>query len=112
MPLRFLRFVLFSAVVMASDRAAHAQGDAQSPSEMLKPKRIPWTTSRVVGSPEPPPKFKSARVFPMVQFEHPLQITRCPGSDRLFITEEHGKIFSVKPGSNAQADLFFDLPNE
>ena len=53
-------------------------------------KRKPWTTSKVTGSPEPPPKFKSVRVFPDVKFDHPLLIARCPGTDRLFVGEQDG----------------------
>src|SRR5262245_19379064 len=34
--------------------------------------RIPWTTSQVVGSPDPPPPFKIIRAFPNLKFEHPL----------------------------------------
>ncbi|MBA4064501.1 MAG: hypothetical protein C0501_12460 [Isosphaera sp.] len=74
--------------------------------------RKPLTTSKVTGSPEPPPPFKAARVFPNVAFKHPLLIARCPGTDRLFVGEREGKLFSVKPGPDAKADLFFDLPKE
>ena len=75
-------------------------------------KRVPWTTSRVVGSPEKPPPFKSVRVFPQAQFHRAVQIARCPGSDRLFITEHEGKIFSLKSGADSQPELFFDLLKE
>src|SRR5579872_3465506 len=102
---RFLIVVAACAVCVSNAPITFAQAGAKSP-------RQPWTTSRVVGSPEPPPKFKSARVFPEVKFQKPLQIARCPGSDRLFITEEKGKMFSVRPGPDAKAELFFDLPSE
>ena len=35
--------------------------------EPKPPQRKPWTTSKVVGSPEPPPAFKAVRVFPNVK---------------------------------------------
>ena len=62
--------------------------------------RTPWTTSRVVGSPDPPPPFKVVRAFPNLKFEHPLLIARCPGSDRLFVGEQAGVLYSFadKPG--------------
>src|SRR5262245_19279068 len=59
------------------------------------PKRKSWTTSKVVGSPEPPPKYKSVRVFPSAQFKQPDLIARCPGSDRLFVGELEGTIYSL-----------------
>ena len=30
--------------------------------------RTPWTTSRVVGSPDPPPPFRVVRAFPNLKF--------------------------------------------
>ena len=44
--------------------------------EPAKPIRSPWTTSRVVGSPDPPPPFKVVRVFPNLKFERPLLLAR------------------------------------
>src|SRR5262245_55061570 len=32
------------------------------------PARVPWTTSRIVGSPEPPPPYRNERAFPNLQF--------------------------------------------
>ena len=102
--------IVIAAILMFAHTAAVAQENQLSQPASAKPQRIGWTTSRVVGSPEPPPEFKSVRVFPSIQFDHPLQITRCPGSDRLFFSEEKGRIFSVKPGADARAELFVDLP--
>src|SRR5271166_2031721 len=50
--------------------------------------RTPWTTSRLLGSPDPPPPFKVVRVFPKLKFEHPLLIARYPGSNRLIVGEQ------------------------
>src|SRR5947207_3388191 len=56
--------------------------------------RKPWTTSRVVGSPDPPPPFKVVRAFPNLKFKNPLLMARCPGSDRLFVGEHAGVLYS------------------
>src|SRR5581483_7848397 len=40
------------------------------------PTRVPWTTSRVVGTPDPPPPYKAVNAFPNVKLHHPLLITR------------------------------------
>src|SRR4051812_37072347 len=33
------------------------------------PARVPWTTSRLVGSPEPPPPYRVARAYPKINFK-------------------------------------------
>ena len=74
--------------------------------------RTPWTTSRVVGSPDPPPAFKAVRAFENLKFEKPLLLARCPGSDRLFVGEQAGLLYSFANKPDAQADLFLDLRKE
>src|SRR5262245_17976893 len=63
--------------------------------------RVPWTTSRVVGSPDPPPPYKSVRVFGNVKFDKPLLMARCPGSDRHFVGEQEGKLYSLANRADA-----------
>ena len=77
-----------------------------------KPVRTPWTTSRVVGSPDPPPPFKVVRAFPNLKFVHPLLMARAPGSDRLFVGEQAGVLYSFQDKPDAKAELFFDLRKE
>lgn len=77
-----------------------------------KAARPPWTTSRVKGSPEPPPPFKVVQAFPNLKFEHPLLMARPPGSDRLFIGEQQGVLYSFVNRPDAKAELFFDLRKE
>lgn len=90
----------------ASDRLSTAQEPRTEAS------RKAWTTSKITGSPDPPPRYKAVRVCPEVKFHHPLLVTRCPGSDRLFIGEQEGVLYSVQPGDAARKDLFFDLRKE
>ncbi len=85
---------------------------ASRAAEPAKATRAPWTTSRVVGSPDPPPPFKVVRAFPNLKFEHPLLIARPPGSDRLFVGEQAGVLYSFVDKPDAKADLFFDLRKE
>ena len=79
-----------------------------------KPKdRVPWTTSRVVGSPDPPPPFKVVRAFPNLKFK----TARCswPG-----VRGATGSSSASRPACcirsptepDAKADLFFDLRKE
>jgi putative heme-binding domain-containing protein len=89
--------------------ASSAAEPAKQPAKLA---RTPWTTSRVVGSPDPPPPFKVVRAFPNVKFHHPLLIARPPGSDRLFVGEQAGVLYSFLDKPDAKAELFFDLRKE
>jgi putative heme-binding domain-containing protein len=71
--------------------------------------RVPWSTSRVIGSPDPRPPFKVVRAFENLKFEKPLVLVRCASSDRLFVGEQPGAIYSFKNVPDAKAELFFDL---
>jgi putative heme-binding domain-containing protein len=79
------------------------------PAKLARPA---WTTSRVVGSPDPPPPFRVVRAFPNLKFAHPLLMARCPGSDRLFVGEQAGVLYSFTDRPDAKAELFFDLRKE
>jgi uncharacterized repeat protein (TIGR03806 family) len=73
-------------------------------------KRVAWTTSRITGSPEVPLPYVTERAFPALKFTNCLDLTKAPGSDRLFVAEQAGKIFSFpnKPDVT-EADLVVDL---
>jgi putative heme-binding domain-containing protein len=73
---------------------------------------VPWTTSKITGSPEPPPPFKSARVFPNVKLNHPTLIARCPGSERLFVGEQDGILHSIANKPDAKPEVFINLRTE
>jgi putative heme-binding domain-containing protein len=75
------------------------------------PLRVPWTTSRVTGSPEPPHPYAIERTFPKLQFKNPLLMARA--GERFFVGEHAGKIFSFPDDQKAaKADLFLDLTTE
>jgi putative heme-binding domain-containing protein len=75
--------------------------------------RVPWTTSRVVGSPDPPPPYRIERAFPKLTFKNPLLLTNAPGTGRLFVGEHIGKLYSFPEDPDvAKADLFLDLTTE
>jgi glucose/arabinose dehydrogenase len=106
----FLIFV--TAFVGWLGSAAGAGGEAED-AEGSRSGRMPWTTSRVVGSPDPPPPFKVVHVFPNLKFEHPLLIARVPGSDRFVVGEQAGILFSFDGDRpDARAERFLDLPRE
>ncbi len=73
-------------------------------------KRVAWTTSRITGTPDPPLPYVAEHAFPALKFTQCLDLTTAPGSDRLFVVEQAGKIFSFpnKPDVPA-ADLVIDF---
>jgi putative heme-binding domain-containing protein len=103
------------ALIVVLERFTRAADDKDDPPKAkAKAKaepheRKPWTTSKVVGSPEPPPKFKTVRAFPEAKFNHPLLIVKCPGSDRLFVGEQEGRLYSLANKPDAKRDVFLDL---
>jgi len=98
-----------AVVAIALSAAAAASWSAAQPDT---PARKTWTTSKITGSPEPPPPFKVARAFPNVTFKQPLLIARAPGTDRLFVGEQDGVLYSIPNRPDAGRDLFFDLRKE
>ncbi|HLX59793.1 MAG TPA: PQQ-dependent sugar dehydrogenase [Planctomycetota bacterium] len=53
-------------------------------------KRIPWTTSHVIGSPDKAPPYRSVRLFPKLKFKFPLWANAEPGTKNLFVLEHAG----------------------
>src|SRR5436190_875072 len=93
-------------VVLVAGLSARLVSPAAGPE---KSARKPWTTSRVVGSPDPPPPFKVVRAFPNLKFRNPLLMARAPGSDRLYVGEFAGVLYSFADTPDAKAELFCDL---
>lgn len=72
--------------------------------------RVPWTTSRIHGTPEPPLPYVVERAFPNLTFERPMEVTTLPGTNRLVLIEQGGKIFSFpNEPACAKADLCADM---
>jgi putative heme-binding domain-containing protein len=72
--------------------------------------RVPWTTSRVVGSPEPPRPYTVEVAFPKLSFDRPLELVFEPGSDRLAVAQLDGKVLTFPNDPEADAtELMLDL---
>jgi uncharacterized repeat protein (TIGR03806 family) len=73
-------------------------------------KRVPWTTSQVRGSPDPPSPYKIETAFPKLKFDEPLDLCSAPGSERLFVVERYGRVFSFRNDPQTdKADLLLDV---
>ncbi|MBI2946293.1 MAG: PQQ-dependent sugar dehydrogenase [Verrucomicrobia bacterium] len=76
-------------------------------------KRVPWTTSRIIGTPELPLPYRIERVFPKLAFSNAVDFASLPGTRRLLIAELGGKIFSFPNEPTVErTDLFVDLKKE
>jgi glucose/arabinose dehydrogenase len=73
--------------------------------------RIFWTSSHVVGSPDPPPLYEAEAVFTKLKLHEPLCLTPEPGSDRFFLVERYGNIRVFQDTAGVEkADILFTLP--
>ena len=94
-------FLGFAALGLAGT-ALFYQPSQAAPKTYGIDKRVPWTTSRVIGSPEPPSPYMAALAFPHLQFDQPTVITRAPGTDRLFVATNKGRIVSFEDKRDAR----------
>ncbi len=73
-------------------------------------RRVPWTGSKFAGTPEPPPPYTVELAFPHLKFKRPVVLVRTPGSDRLFLGERQGPIYSFPNDPDCKkADLAIDI---
>lgn len=89
--------------------AANASAEIAPPPHPL---REQWQSSKVTGSPDPPPAFNAARAFPNATFKVPLLFVPAPGMNRIFVGERQGKLFSLKNKPDAVPELAFDFTTE
>ncbi len=53
--------------------------------------RVPWTTSRVVGSPDPPLPYTVETAFPKIDWQRPIYAKAEPGTDWLLVVQQGGE---------------------
>lgn len=105
---RFARHL--AMLLFASASTAIAFADKASPAELKVPRRPPWASSRIKGSPEPPRPYATERIFPNLEFENPVELVPAPGSDRLFLAELGGRFYSFPLHESVSTpDILFDL---
>src|SRR5216684_8032224 len=59
-------------------------------------KRLPLTTSRVVGAPDPLPPYRAERAFVDLKLKYPIAVAHQPGSNRLLLINEEWSYGPVK----------------
>src|SRR5579862_3088834 len=82
------------ASIAMADEPVGDKAKAKPTPASASARRVPWTTSRIAGSPEPPPPYTVEPAFPKLTFEFPVVLVPEPGTNRLFLGELRGKISS------------------
>lgn len=103
MPLHWSLFAFTAVALLAADASPERPFGIKQ--------RVRWTTSHVIGSPDPPPAYRLTRAFPKFAFKEPVFIAQDPTSDRFMVAEyTPGKIYSFRPDDPAgKKDLFLDM---
>lgn len=103
---RFVRFGMkrlmlgsFIGCSMASLLAAGLAGDDPGAKTIM---RVPWTTSRMIGSPDPPAPYQTKRVFSKLRFSNVVDLCNAPGTERLFLAEQGGRVVSFRPDADVE----------
>ncbi len=78
--------------------------------DVVAAERVPWSSGRVVGSPNPPAPYAVSRIHPQINIESPVDLCFAPDGGRLFVAEQGGKIWSFDPATpGASPSLAIDL---
>jgi uncharacterized repeat protein (TIGR03806 family) len=76
-------------------------------------RRVPWTSSRIQGTPDPPPPYRTEPAFPRLKFAEPLAMAMAPGGHRWFLAQRYGQVLSFPDDpAAAKADLVLDLKRQ
>ena len=113
-----MRVSLFAAVAAVAAGAANGlvpitSAGPREPEAVRKPtgieQRAPWTTSKLVGSPEPPDPYTVERVYKFGFFEA-LELAPVPGNSAWVVAERPGKVytFDLDP-ARAEKKLVLDV---
>lgn len=69
-----------------------------------------WTTSKVIGTPEPPSPFLVAPSYPKLKFKNPVELAVIPGTRRMLVAELGGRVVSFPDQQSVEkVDLVIDL---
>jgi uncharacterized repeat protein (TIGR03806 family) len=72
--------------------------------------REPWTTSKVIGSPEPPSPYQLVATYPKLSFNEALELAAVPGKKAWVVAERKGKIFLFDADpARAEKKLLLDV---
>jgi glucose/arabinose dehydrogenase len=106
-------WLLLAGALVALGGPAHA-AEAERPHGIDK--RVPWTTSRVVGSPRPPLPYRVQRTFHRLKVACPIAVAHEPGTDNLLLIHQHwpwggtGRVLRLQDDPNTDKfEVLLDL---
>ena len=80
-------------------------------------RRVPMTTSKVIGSPEPPFPYHAEKIYPKLQIKQPLTFEAEPGTNQYLVIQHlgswapPGKIFRISADPTTdKAEEILDIP--
>jgi hypothetical protein len=82
-------FKLLVVVIWLGSFPTWAAGEDNKPFGLDR--RIPWTTSRVVGTPDPPLPYTTERAFREIAWDRPIYAKTEPSTDFLVVVEQAGQ---------------------
>ena len=97
-------FAFLSTVESSAQDSGKREASAASKKAYATRDRVKWTTSRVVGSPDPPAPYQLQVAYKGLQFEGPLAFAKMPGTKRFAIAERYGKVFTAPWKNRATKD--------
>ena len=68
-----------------------------------------WTSSRIIGTPDPPPPYRTEQVFADIALKNPTEMIRIPGTDRWCVLQLNGTVLSFRDGSRRELTTMVDL---
>ena len=81
-----------------------------SASLSLAEERIAWTTSKVIGTPDPPKDFRVERAYPNLEFFHAVEIAPLGNTHRMAVLDVTGRLFTFEDSPSCdKADLALEL---
>jgi glucose/arabinose dehydrogenase/mono/diheme cytochrome c family protein len=107
---------ILAPILLFASAASAADDRPVSDKPGAPDRRLSWDDSQVVGSPDPPLPYKTARAFPKLTVKQPLSLTPEPGTDRLFILEHlqywagPGRLVAIRDDQDAdEARTLLDI---
>jgi putative heme-binding domain-containing protein len=71
--------------------------------------RVPWTTSRILGSPEPPSPYVVERVLHQGRIQNATELDFLPGSNWALILAQNGRLHGVDRAQGGEPRVLADL---
>jgi len=108
-----MRLLCLLAVVLLSVSAVRGEETAPQPPRS----RVPWTTSRLVGSPEPPLPYAVEKQFPKLELTSPMYVMPEPGSNHLLVItqgtgDKPARIVRFDNSADvATSEVYFEVAN-